>query len=154
MKIYYLVIPLVVLVVALVGGWLTSQGVSTWYTTLMLPEVAPAGGVIGTVWTVIFILSAIAVILIWNKKRSIKRFGWVVGLLTANAILNVAWSYLFFVQHLLGWAIVEMVLLNLTNLAIIVLVWRKQQLAAWLLVPYFLWVCFATYLAYSIWLLN
>jgi len=154
MRVYYLVIPLAVLAVALMGGWLTNQGVSTWYMTLALPEVAPAGGVIGTVWTVIFILSAVAVVLIWNERKKIRQFNWVVGLLTANAVLNVAWSYLFFVQHLIGWAIVEMIVLNLTTLAIIVLVRRKQQLAAWLLVPYFLWVCFATYLAYSIWLLN
>lgn len=140
--------------VALVGGWLTGQGVSTWYATLALPEIAPGGGFIGTMWTIIFILSAVAVILIWDARKKFENFNWLVGLLVLNGLLNIFWSYVFFVQHLLGWAIVEMVVLNLTTLAIIFWTWNRQRLAAWLFVPYFLWVSFATYLAYSIWLLN
>ena len=149
----YYIIPAVVAVAAL-GSWLTSFGIPGWYNTLTLPSIAPSGGVIGTVWTIIFILSGIAVLLIWNARKKIEHYGWIIGLLIANAVLNVAWSYIFFVQHLLFWAIMEMVVLNLTTLAVMVLGWRRARLAVWLLLPYFVWVSFATYLAYQIWFLN
>lgn len=149
----YYIVPAVVVVAAL-GSWLTSFGIPGWYNTLALPGIAPSGGVIGAAWTIIFILSGIALLFIWNARKEIKNYNWVLGLLIINGILNVAWSYIFFVQHLLLWAIVEMIVLNLTTLAVIVMVWRKARLAAWLLLPYFVWVCFATYLAYQIWALN
>ncbi len=140
--------------VAALGSWLTSFGIPGWYNTLTLPGIAPSGGVIGAVWTIIFILSGVAILFIWNARKRIKYYNWVIGLLIANGVLNVAWSYIFFVQHLLLWTIVEMIVLNLTTLAVIVMVWRKARIAAWLLLPYFVWVCFATYLAYQIYLLN
>jgi len=154
MKAHYFFIPLAVVAVAMLGSWLTAQGVQTWYTTLTLPNIAPSGGFIGGVWTIIFILSAVALILIWNQRRQIRHFAWLISLLVANGILNVLWSYLFFVQHQTGWAVLEMLVLNLTTLVVIVWVWRRARTAAWLLLLYFLWVSFATYLAYSIWVLN
>ena len=71
-----------------------------------------------------------------------------------NAILNVGWSYLFFVLHRPGWAILEMTILNLTTIFLVIWLWRKTIWSAILLVPYVVWVTFATYLTYLIWLLN
>lgn len=153
-KAYYVFIPFAVLLTALLGSWFTGQGIPDWYQTLRLPNIAPSGGFIGTAWTILFILMAVAGILIWKNASKIKNFYWVVWLAATNLILNALWSYLFFVQHLLGWAVVEVIILNLTTLLVIAMVWRRQRLAAWLLVSYFLWVNFATYLAYQIWLLN
>jgi len=163
---FYIFIPLVVIAVSVLGGLLTSGGMA-WYQTLILPTIAPAGSVIGTVWTVIFILCAVAAIWFWRKKKSVSAGGgavtvknsarlanWTVALLIVNAILNIGWSWVFFNQQLLGWAIVEMVVLNLSNLALIILFWKKYRFAAYLWMPYFLWVSFATYLAVNIWLLN
>lgn len=149
----YIVIILTVVAVSAVGGSFTGGGMA-WYRTLTLPSFTPPGSVIGMVWTVIYVLSAIAASLLWRSRRAIPRFGVILGLLWANAVLNALWSFVFFTAHLPGWAIVEMVVLNLTTLAIIAMSWHRQRTAAVLLVPYFAWVCFATYLAWAIWRLN
>ena len=149
----YIVIILTVLAVSVVGGSFTGGGME-WYRTLTLPSFTPPGSVIGMVWTVIYVLSAVAAALLWRNRRTLPRFGAILGLLWANAVLNTLWSFVFFTAHLMGWAIVEMVVLNLTTLAIVVLSWRRQRIAAVLLLPYFAWVCFATYLAWAIWRLN
>ncbi|MDD5606208.1 MAG: tryptophan-rich sensory protein [Patescibacteria group bacterium] len=150
----YLLIIMSVSAVALVGGWLTSLGIPDWYETLTLPAIAPGGSVIGTIWTIIFVLAAWAVMLMWRDRKKFNNFNLLLDLLLINAILNVGWSWVFFVQHALAWAVVEMIVLNLTTLIIIVWTMRKVSLAGWLLVPYFAWVGFATYLAYQIYILN
>lgn len=152
-KLNYLVIPLITIFTALSGSLLTSKGMG-WYKTINLPEIAPAGSFIGSVWTIIFILSAWSAILFWNKKESDKNAKIIITLFIANALLNIFWCFLFFGIHLIGWSIAEMIILNLVNLALIILLWKKHLFPALLLTPYFIWVSFATYLAYSIWKLN
>lgn len=152
MTLNYLIIPLVTLATALGGSWITNGGME-WYKTIKLPSIAPAGSFIGMVWTIIFILATISAILFWNSGRGVN-FKLIVALFIANALLNVLWSTLFFGFGQIGWSIVEMIVLNLSNLALIILLWQGNLASALLLVPYFLWVSFATYLAYSIWGLN
>jgi len=154
MNLSYIFIPLITVLVAGGGSWLTNQGLAVWYQQLQLPSIAPNGGVIGLVWTIIFILATISALLFWNQHSKQKNRQVIAGLFLANAILNLAWSYIFFVQHWLGWTIIEMTVLNLTTLTLIVLLWRKTRNSAVLLLPYLIWVSFATYLAYQIWLLN
>jgi tryptophan-rich sensory protein len=154
LKLNYLVIPLGILLVSVLGSSVTG-GNMDWYKTLNLPSIAPPGGFIGTVWTVIFILSAISLVLFWNKEKNKKIKQSIAGLFILNGLLNIFWSVVFFGWHLLGWAIVEMIVLNLLNLIIIIGLWRnKHKVASVLLWPYFAWVSFATYLAYSIWSIN
>ncbi len=152
MKPNYVVIPLIALGTSLAGSWFTRSGME-WYRTITTPEWTPPGTVIGAVWTVIFILSAISALLVWNaadaQHRSLIAF-----VFAANAILNILWCYLFFGLHTIGLSIAEMALLNLTTLALIVLIWPTSRAASLLLVPYFLWVSFATYLTVRIWTLN
>jgi len=149
----YILIVLIVFAVSAIGGSFTGGGME-WYRTLNLPSFTPPGSVIGIVWTVIYTLGAIAASLLWRSRASIPRFNLIITLLVINAVLNTLWSLVFFTLHLLGWAIIEMTVLNLTTLALIVLTWQHQRIAAILLLPYFAWVSFATYLAYTIWRLN
>ena len=149
----YFVIPLITIATATVGSAITSAGMN-WYRTINLPPIAPPGSYIGLVWTIIFILTTIATLIVWNEKKRRNDFNVIIWLLIANALLNVYWSVLFFGWHYLGLAIWEMLLLNLTNLLLIIRLWRKNRSAALLLIPYFLWVCFATYLAYQIYMIN
>jgi tryptophan-rich sensory protein len=149
----YVVIAVSVAAVATGGSALTQSGMA-WYATLNLPAFTPAGGTIGMVWTVIYVLSAVAVMLLWRGRAQYPRFGLLVALLVLNGLLNVLWCYVFFVAHQLGLAVLEMIVLNLTTAAVIVLTWRRQLVVSLLLLPYFAWVCFATYLAASIWRMN
>lgn len=138
-----------VALVAWVGNVLTMPEIDGWYQTLALPSWTPSGAVIGSVWTVLFILLAIAGILFLKNSKPRERAGFLM-LYVLNGILNVGWSYLFFNQHNIYGAFVEIWFLNLTIVGLIYLLWRKHRAAAWLLVPYFLWVSFATYLNWQI----
>jgi len=153
MKINYLVIPLIVFFVSFLGGQLTSSGMD-WYKTIKLPSWTPPGSVIGLVWAIIFILSAISIILIWNKLDRAGNFNWIISIFILNALLNIFWSYLFFYQGQIGFAIIEAAILALSVLALIILIWPVYKPAAILLIPYVVWVSFATFLTYSIWILN
>jgi len=153
MKLNYIIIPLIVLATSLLGSLFTNKGME-WYNTLKLPSITPPGSVIGAVWTVIFILSAISAIIVWNKAKHDNIFWIIIAIFIVNALLNALWSYLFFYQGLLLAPIIEMIVLNLTTLALIILIWPISKLASALLIPYFIWVSFATYLATTIWQIN
>ncbi len=139
---------------ALFGSLITSGSVASWYKTIKLPSWTPSGGVIGAVWTFLFILAATSALLVWNKIPHGSRVNLIIALFIVNAFLNVGWSYLFFGKHLIGTAVFEAALLALSVLALIVAIWPVHVSAAALLIPYFLWASFATYLTYSVWLLN
>ncbi|MCX6744559.1 MAG: tryptophan-rich sensory protein [Candidatus Parcubacteria bacterium] len=153
MKWSYLVIPITVFLTAFIGSTLTDPN-SSWYKSLKLPSFAPPGYVIGMVWTVIFILCAISLLIMWNKLPHNTLFWWIIGIFVVNAILNIGWSLLFFNQHLILASILEMILLEASTIAIIILAWPLSRLAAGLLLPYGAWVAFATYLAMNIYQLN
>jgi translocator protein len=153
MKPNYILIPLIVLATAFIGGQLTTA-TSDWYRTLPKPTWTPPGSVIGTVWTIIFILSAIAALIVWNTAARGGNFTWIVGLLIANAFLNVLWSFLFFQAHLIGLATVESALLCLSVVALIILTWPLSRIAASLFIPYAAWTAFATYLVGNVWSMN
>ncbi|MFA6533716.1 MAG: TspO/MBR family protein [Patescibacteria group bacterium] len=152
MKLNYFLIPLFTIAVAWFGSLITSRGMA-WYRTINLPAWTPAGGVIGAVWTVIFLLATISALLVWNGHRP-ERLAWIFGLFILNGLLNFAWSYLFFGQHLLGAAVWEAGALGLSVVGLIILIWPLSRLAAGLLLPYAAWVTFATYLTYNVWSLN
>ncbi len=153
MKLNYLIIPILVFLTAFIGSTLTDPN-SAWYKSLKLPSFAPPGYVIGMVWTVIFILCAISVIIMWNKIPHNTLFWWIIGIFIVNAILNIGWSLLFFNQHMILASIFEMIFLEASTIAIIILAWPLSRLAAGLLLPYAAWVAFATFLAMNIYYLN
>ncbi len=149
----YFLIPIFMIIVSLVGNWLTGRGIG-WYKTIKLPSWTPPGLVIGTVWTIIFILAAISAIIFWNKTAHDNHFWLVAAIFVLNGILNIFWSYLFFNRHWLGAAAIEAGLLDLTVIVLIVLIWPVSRIASVLLFPYAGWVAFATYLTYIVWSLN
>lgn len=155
MKANYIIIPLITILAALTGSILTGWGMS-WYHNLNLMSWTPAGSLIGMVWTILFVLSAISVLIVYNQKnRAGESAFWLIMILLAvNAALNMMWSFIFFTLHFLSLAIIEAFVLGLSVVALIILIWPRAKLAAILLIPYAAWVFFATYLTYSIWVLN
>jgi tryptophan-rich sensory protein len=142
-----------VALVAAIGSLITSMGMG-WYNDLNFPSFTPSGAFIGMVWTVIFILTAISALYFYNKSNRSAHSIIISLLFFNNAFLNIFWSSLFFGQHLMGLSMIEMTLLNLVNLALILMLWKKYRISALLLIPYFVWVCVATYFNYSLWLIN
>ncbi|MBD3361761.1 tryptophan-rich sensory protein [Candidatus Woesearchaeota archaeon] len=153
MKPNYIIIPLVTILVSVIGSYLTSSGMN-WYKTIELPSFTPPGSFIGAVWTVIFVLTTISALIVWNNYSGTEKFWWIIGLFMANAILNLLWSLLFFNQHLIFLAIFDAAFLDLIVIALMILIWPLSKLGAGLLLPYAIWAAFATYLNYRIWLLN
>jgi len=141
------------LAVGALGGWLTAGSVETWYPTLDAPAGTPPSWVFGPVWTTLYVLVGVAGARAfeasWGKARreAMEAFGLQLG-------LNLAWSGLFFGLQLPGWALAEILVL----LAAIALTMRAfdriDRRAAALLVPYLLWVIYATYLNAGFWWLN
>ncbi len=136
------------------GRMFTSQGVADWYPEILKPSFTPPGSVIGIVWTVIYILCAISLIMFVNRGRGRPLFWPIVALYVFNGVVNAAWSYIFFTRHLIGPAVIDAVLIALTAGLMMVLVWPWSRAASLLLLPYVLWVSFASYLTYAIYLLN
>ena len=159
MKINYIVIPLITALTAFLGSRFTTSGIgSGWYDFIAKPSWTPDGSIIGAVWTILFILATISALIFYNKAFGGKRFNWTIAIFLLNAFLNVFWSFLFFKQHILGLATIEAGLLGVSVIALIFLIWEKEEkllkTASLLLVPYALWVSFATYLTYAVWTLN
>ena len=153
MKINYFLIPLGAIIVAWGGSYLTNIGLP-WYNASNLPNIAPPGALIGLMWTIIYTLATISLLLWFNQKQRPKNFWAVVWLFIINGLLNAGWSYLFFFRQWPGVAIIEMLFLEATVIALIVMMQPKLRNAARLLWLYAAWVAFATYLAYSFWALN
>lgn len=166
MKPNYLLIPLITILVALFGSAFTGPGMD-WYDTLIRPNLTPPDWVFPLAWNLIFLLTTISALIIWNKGKEKTRFLWIlasgkntriywliIGLFIANALLNVLWSFLFFKLHFITAAFIEMFFLELTLILLHILTWRFSKLASLLLLPYTLWVGFATYLTWQIVLLN
>ncbi len=136
------------------GGFLTFQSVKTWYVTLHKPTFNPPNWIFGPVWTTLYILMGIASFLVWQKRKESSMYKSAVAIYLIQLVLNLMWSYLFFYKHQIGWALAEIVLL-LTMIVVNAVVYYKiNKTAAWLYLPYILWVSFATYLTYSIFTLN
>lgn len=154
MHLSYILIPLITILVAYVGGRLTAASVTTWYRGLRKPSWTPPGGVIGVVWTVLYILAAISALIVWNLPGGASVPFLIASLFVLNALLNVFWSYMFFYLHKTGLAIWVCLLLELTIVLLIWLIAPVSVLAAWLLVPYAAWVTFASYLNYRVWVMN
>lgn len=137
-----------------IGSLATFSQITTWYAALAKPAFNPPSWVFGPVWTILFAMMGVALYLVWRsgtKKAGVKTALSVFGLQLA---LNVLWSFVFFGSHQPYWAFIEIILLWLAILATIKLFYPISRLAAWLLVPYLVWVTFASFLNYAIWQLN
>lgn len=152
-KTNYITIPLIVLLVAVLGSLAVMPNLG-WYNTLTLPNLAPSGRIIGMVWTALYILIAVSTILFWNKAKRDSLFTAIVAIFILNGFLNAFWSYVFFSWHHIGWAVFVSAAMALTTYLLIYLIYPKYRVAAYLLVPYALWVTFATYLNFLIWNFN
>jgi tryptophan-rich sensory protein len=154
MHLSYILIPFITILVAFVGGQLTMRSVKTWYRTIRKPAWTPPGAVIGTVWTVLYILAAISALIVWNLPGGASVPAMVAVLFILNAAVNVLWSYIFFYLHKMGPAIWVCLFLDLTIGLLIQFIGPLSPIAAWLLVPYAAWVTFASYLNYRVWEMN
>ena len=150
----YLALMLWVCVVLGVGfflGRLTQLSISTWYVHLTLSPLTPPNAVFGMVWSVLYFMIACAGWLLWQAElgEALKRIR---VLYLIQLALNWSWTPLFFYWHRVGWSLLCIVLLCIVLVDLIVQAWSDHKGAAFLLMPYMVWVMFATYLTgYIFW---
>lgn len=139
---------------AVIGGVATSDAIPTWYRTLEKPMWNPPDWIFGPVWTVLYIMMGVASWQIWRLGTEKQEVRDALGLYGAQLVLNTAWSLIFFGMRRIGLAFGEIIALW----ALIVVTANKfytlKKSAGLLLVPYLLWVTFATILNARIWQLN
>jgi len=149
----YFFIPLFVIITASAASYFAETG-RAWYKTINLPDWTPSGSLMVLAWTIIFVLSSISLLIIWNKHSSEKNFGVVITLFVVNALLIVGWNILFFSYQQLGLAFFQAILLIINLFFMIYITWHFSRIAAYLLIPYSLYLLFSTALTFNVWMMN
>lgn len=142
------------LLVGVIGSIFTSAAIPTWYNYLNKPTWNPPSWLFGPVWTTLYILMGVSLFIIWDKGINVKGGKKALAIFSLQLILNAGWSVIFFGARNPFWSLVEIVLLGATIFWTILVFRRISSLAGYLLIPYLAWVIFATYLNYTILVLN
>lgn len=160
-----------------IGSLFTVPAISGWYATLNKPELNPPAWIFGPVWITLYFLIGISLYLVWIHDWKVRyplltnsRKPWnpwsrrlwlgnlqkvnIIGVFTVQYILNIVWSLVFFGWHSPQMAFFVILALWVSIIYTAVNFYRVSKVAAWLLLPYILWVSFAAYLNYAIWYLN
>ncbi len=153
-KIFLFIVCLVVpLTIGAISGIATSSGLKDWYFNLNKPYFNPPGYLFGPVWTFLYLLMGISFYLILQEKKSTFRKK-AISIFILQLSLNFLWSFLFFKFQLLGLAFIEILLIWLSILWMILEFKKLNKTAAYLQIPYLLWVSFASLLNGTIWWIN
>jgi tryptophan-rich sensory protein len=128
-----------------IAGILTSEGVNDWYNTLVKPSFNPPNWIFGPVWTLLYILMGVSLWMIWEMPVSIHRQR-AIRIFFIQLTLNFSWSFLFFSFGWIEVALAEIILLWFSILVMILRFRKLKPAAAYLNVPYLIWVGFATVL--------
>lgn len=144
---------LIPLLIGGVSGASTANSITTWYAALNKPFFNPPNYLFGPVWTALYMLMGISLFLILETPKSELRKRAVI-VFCIQIFLNFWWSIIFFKFHALGLALVEIVMIWASILLMILVFKKLSKTAAYLQVPYLLWVSFATALNTAIWYLN
>ena len=154
-KLTYIIIGIVICsTIGFLSSVVTQSSVNGWYMTLNKPSFNPPNWIFAPVWTALYILMGISAGWVWAKgfhhkwvKTGLYHFGF-------QLLLNGLWSIVFFGLKQPFWGL--LVILTLLVVLILTIKWFKvvSKVATILLIPYLLWICFATLLNYKIWELN
>jgi len=135
------------------GAVVTTSQIPGWYAALAKPTWNPPAWIFGPVWTLLYLMMAVAAWLVW-RRAGFAGAKLPLALFAIQLALNSLWSGLFFGLHNPGAAAVEIVLLWAAILTTLIAFWRRSRWAGGLLVPYLAWVSFASVLNFTIWRLN
>ena len=136
-----------------ISGFLTFNGIKSWYSTLHKPVFNPPNFLFGPVWTLLYLLMGVSLYMIWNQPAGQKRTRALL-IFGVQLFLNFWWSIIFFNLKSPGIAMFEIVFLLISIIWMILAMKQVKPAAAWLQVPYLLWVAFASTLNAAIWILN
>ena len=144
----------IVFLVGAVGTVYTLKEITTWYVALAKPSWTPPNWTFGPIWTTLYILIGISLYLVWREGLDRRDVRIALLVFAVQLILNVVWSLVFFGTHNIFGGLVLVILLWISILANIVVFYRISKPAGLILIPYLIWVSIASYLNYSVFLLN
>ena len=145
---------LIPLIAGFIGSIATFDGITNFFNVLNKPAWTPPSWAFAPIWTTLFILMGIALFLVWRKgfeRRDVKIAMAVFGI---QIILNIFWSVIFFGLRSITGGLIEIIILWIAILVNIIVFYRISKAAGLLLVPYIIWVTIASYLTYTVFLLN
>jgi translocator protein len=134
-------------------GLLMQGDIPSWYETLQKSSLNPPKIIFPIVWSCLYIMLAVAGWLLWNN-RDHPRGKIIFGLYAIEMFMNWVWSPLFFQLHLIQLGFYWIAIMTFLTAIIIVMTKKINKLVCCLLLPYCLWLCFAGYLNWVIWIKN
>jgi tryptophan-rich sensory protein len=145
---------LVVFVAGSIGTLATISELTTWYTALTKPTWTPPNWTFGPIWSTLYVLMGIALFLVWRQGLERKDVKYAILIFAVQIILNVLWSVVFFGMHSIFGGFILILILWIAIFANIIAFYVISKPAGLLLIPYLIWVSIASYLNYSVYLLN
>ena len=136
------------------GTLFTAMSVSTWYAFILKPEFAPPDFIFAPVWLTLYTLMAFALYLVWRESTWRTDVKWGLRWYLMQLGLNALWSILFFGLQSPLYGLICIAALLVSIAITMYFFFRVNTLAGALLIPYIVWVGFATFLNYAIWVLN
>ncbi|GAB3128581.1 tryptophan-rich sensory protein [Tsukamurella serpentis] len=140
-----------VAIVAIIGGSSSANAASE-YALLDQPDWAPPSWIFGPMWAALYTMMAVSAWLVWQTKRGGRVLA--IAIYGLQLVVNCIWSPLFFGAQLRGWALADIVLLDVLVATTIILFVRVHRAAAMIMIPYLAWILFATALNYTVWSMN
>lgn len=139
-----------------VGGqaaWMTTEGMKSYNETVIKPVLSPPSVLFPIVWAILYVLMGIGAARIYKAPAGSAR-SYDIGIFLAQLAVNFFWSIIFFQMQAFGFAFAWLILLWILVAVMILLFYRVDKIAAWLQIPYLLWLTFAGYLNCAVWILN
>ncbi|MDD2696686.1 MAG: tryptophan-rich sensory protein [Candidatus Pacebacteria bacterium] len=136
------------------GSFFTAPAIKTWYFYLNKPSFSPPNWLFAPVWTTLFLLMGIALYLVWKRGLGDKQSKEAVEIFFLQLVLNVLWSVIFFGLKSPGLAFFEILILWAAIFYTMLDFFQLDKKAAYLLIPYIVWVSFASILNFFVWRLN
>jgi len=150
-----LVVSIVIVFLAgAVGTVYTLKEITGWYAFLPKPSWTPPNWAFGPIWSILYILMGISLFLVWREGLGKKNVQIGVLVFAVQLAINVIWSLVFFGTHNIFGGLVLVLILWISILINIIVFYRISKPAGLILIPYLIWVSIASYLNYSVFLLN
>jgi tryptophan-rich sensory protein len=145
---------LIIFLAGAVGTVSTLPEITTWYAALAKPSWTPPNWAFGPVWSTLYVLMGIALFLVWREGLERKEVKVAISIFAVQLAINVMWSLVFFGGHNIFGGLVLILILWIAILINIIVFYRISKAAGLILIPYLIWVSIATYLNYSVFILN
>tara|TARA_B100001029_G_scaffold157133_1_gene142997 strand:+ start:15 stop:479 length:465 start_codon:yes stop_codon:yes gene_type:complete len=133
-----------------IGGFTTASYKEPWYSQIILPSFNPPSWVFAPVWTMLYVMMAIAIWKIWINSYDLK----ILKLYFVHLFFNGTWSIVFFGFHQIGLALINLIIILIFILLLMKNYFNRDKISFYLMIPYLLWSSYALILNSSIFILN